>query len=205
MWDQGLGLDSGSYERLPVVRQEFIQPVDRVRRDAREHISEPGKRLNAAPFAGSDKASQHRRRSLAALVAAEEGPAAAAAVRLARSMAPLSISSSPSSRKRVSAPLNQRLADGHAIRALRQELLLQTPADTGAVSPATATTHPAALASRCGVYSESALARSSTGQAHDQVQLWSHTLIRLQRPCRHTFSRASSTQPRSSHGEHVHQ
>jgi hypothetical protein len=35
------------------------------------------KGLNTAPFAGSEKASQHRRR-LAALAAAEEGPVAAA-------------------------------------------------------------------------------------------------------------------------------
>src|ERR1700680_974898 len=74
--DESLSWSLGS-ERLPVVRQEFIQAVDGVRRDAREHIVKPGERLNAAPFAGSDKASQHCRR-LAALVAAEEGPVTAA-------------------------------------------------------------------------------------------------------------------------------
>ena len=59
--DESLSWSLGS-ERLPVVRQEFIQAVDGVRRDAREHIVKPGERLKAAPFAGSDKASQYRRR-----------------------------------------------------------------------------------------------------------------------------------------------
>jgi len=75
-----------------------------MRGESREHIAEPGKRLNPAPFAGSDEASQHCRR-LAALVAAEESPVAAADgdVPVGRSVAPLSISNSPSSRNRVRA------------------------------------------------------------------------------------------------------
>ena len=57
------------------MREQFVQVGDGVRRDAREHVAEPGKRLDAAPLAGSDGASQHRRR-LAAPVAAKEGPVA---------------------------------------------------------------------------------------------------------------------------------
>ena len=81
---------------MPVVRKQFAQPGDGVCRDAREHVAEPGKRLDAAPLAGSDEASQHRRR-LAAAVAAKEWPVAAASAmsRLARYVAPLSISDSP--------------------------------------------------------------------------------------------------------------
>jgi hypothetical protein len=48
-----------------------------VRRDAREDVLKPGKRLDAGPLAGSDEASQHGRR-LAASVAAEKSPVAAA-------------------------------------------------------------------------------------------------------------------------------
>ena len=59
------------------MRKQLGQSGDRVRRDAREHVAEPGKRLDAAPLAGSDEAPQHRRR-LAAGVAAEERPFAAA-------------------------------------------------------------------------------------------------------------------------------
>jgi hypothetical protein len=46
-------------------------------RDTREHVTEPGERLDAGPLAGSDEASQYRRR-LTAAVAAEEGPVVAA-------------------------------------------------------------------------------------------------------------------------------
>ena len=63
--------------RLPVVGKQLTEPGDGVRRNAREHVLEPGKRLDAAPFAGSDEASQHSRR-LAAAVAAEKCPIAAA-------------------------------------------------------------------------------------------------------------------------------
>src|SRR5438067_2258184 len=59
------------------MRKQFSEASDGVRRDAREHVAEPGKRLDAAPFAGSNEASQHRR-CLTAAVAAEECPVAAA-------------------------------------------------------------------------------------------------------------------------------
>ena len=71
-----LGL-SWAAHRLPVVGKQFAQPGDGVLRDAREHIAKPGKRLDAGSLAGSDEASQHRRR-LAATVAAEKCPVAAA-------------------------------------------------------------------------------------------------------------------------------
>ncbi len=64
-------------ERLPVVRKQLAQAGDGVRRDAREHVPEPGKGLDAATLAGSNETSQHRCR-LATAVAAEEGPVAAA-------------------------------------------------------------------------------------------------------------------------------
>jgi hypothetical protein len=57
--------------------EQFAQPGDGVCRDAREHVAEPGKRFNAAPFAGSNEAPQHRRR-FAAAVAAKECPVTAA-------------------------------------------------------------------------------------------------------------------------------
>ena len=63
-------------ERLPVVRQKFMQPGHTMLRDARENIAEPGERLDAAPFAGSDKAAQHGR-DLTATITPEEGPVAA--------------------------------------------------------------------------------------------------------------------------------
>jgi hypothetical protein len=61
---------------LPVVGKQFAQSGDGVCRDSREHVAEPGKRLDAAPLAGSDEASQHGRR-LTTAVAAEEAPVAA--------------------------------------------------------------------------------------------------------------------------------
>ena len=60
-----------------MVGKQFAQPSDGVRRDAREHVTEPGKRLDAAPLAGSNEAPQHRRR-FAAAVAAKECPVGAA-------------------------------------------------------------------------------------------------------------------------------
>jgi hypothetical protein len=83
---------------------QLVEPVDGVVGDSVKHVAESGKRLDAAPFAGSDEASQHRRR-LAVAVATEDVqlPRPSAMSRLARSVAPLSISISPSSRKRVSA------------------------------------------------------------------------------------------------------
>src|SRR5215469_13054361 len=66
----GLG---GSRERLPVMRKQFLDSVDRVLRGAREHITEPGERLNSKAPAHRDEAQQHGRR-LAAPIAAEERP-----------------------------------------------------------------------------------------------------------------------------------
>ena len=68
----GLG---GSRERLPVLRKQFLDSVDRVLRDAREHITEPGEWLHGIALAHRDEAQQHGRR-LAASVAAEERPVA---------------------------------------------------------------------------------------------------------------------------------
>ena len=62
---------------MPVVGKQFAQPSDGVCRDAREHVSKPGKRLDATPLTGSDEASQHRCR-LAAAIAAKECPVTAA-------------------------------------------------------------------------------------------------------------------------------
>jgi hypothetical protein len=53
-----------SRRRLPVVGKQFGQSGDGVRRDAREHVVEPGERLDAAPLTGRDEASQHGRRPL---------------------------------------------------------------------------------------------------------------------------------------------
>jgi hypothetical protein len=58
------------------MRQEFFDALDGMLRDAAEHISEPGKRIDADEFAGGNEAVQHGR-SLAAVVAAEEGPVVA--------------------------------------------------------------------------------------------------------------------------------
>src|SRR5215831_5144454 len=69
-WMSGL---NGSRERLPVMRKQFLDPVNRMRRDAREHITEPGERLNGIALAHRDEAQQHGRR-LAAPVAAKERP-----------------------------------------------------------------------------------------------------------------------------------
>src|SRR5215831_2054013 len=66
----GLG---GSRERLPVMRKQFLDPVHWMRRNAREHITEPGERLNGIALAHRDEAQQHGR-CLAAPVAAEERP-----------------------------------------------------------------------------------------------------------------------------------
>src|SRR5947209_17841067 len=71
----GLSLGRASHG-LPVVGKQLAQPGDGVCRDAREHVAEPGKRLDAAPLAGSNEAPQHGRR-LTAAVAAEECPVAA--------------------------------------------------------------------------------------------------------------------------------
>ena len=57
--------------------KQFAQSGDGVRRDAREYIPEPGKRLDIAALARGDEAPQYCR-SLAASVAPEESPVAAA-------------------------------------------------------------------------------------------------------------------------------
>ena len=93
--DSGLGRRD---ERLPVVRQQFTQPGDGVRGNSRKHIPEPGERLNAAALAGEEAM---KLRSTAAVLPPLPRPIAMS--RLARSVAPLSISRSPSSRKRASA------------------------------------------------------------------------------------------------------
>src|SRR5580704_367635 len=73
---RGLGLSRVVY--LVSSCGEAIRSAGRWRRrDAREHVMEPGKRLDAAPLAGSNEASQYRPR-LAAGVAAKECPVAAA-------------------------------------------------------------------------------------------------------------------------------
>ena len=73
------------------MRQQFIKAAHGMFGDAAEHISEPGKRVGFRKFAGRNEAAQHSR-GLAAVVAAEEGPVAAANsnVAIACSVAPLS-------------------------------------------------------------------------------------------------------------------
>ena len=71
-----LDLSRGS-SRLPVVGQQFVQSDEWVCRNTREHVVEPGKRLDIAAFARSNEAAQDRR-CLAAGVAAKKGPVAAA-------------------------------------------------------------------------------------------------------------------------------
>src|SRR5262245_30990010 len=73
----GLRSSLGCVERGPIVREQFSEPIHGMYSNAREHIAEPGERLDAATFAASDEAHQHGRR-LAAFVAAEERPVAAA-------------------------------------------------------------------------------------------------------------------------------
>src|SRR5579884_1696314 len=112
---------------LPVVGKQLTEPGDGVRRDAREHIVEPGKRLDATPLAGSDEASQHRRR-LAAAVAAEEGPVAPAQRDIAIGsfrgpVVNLQLAVFQKARQRL--PLIQRVAHCGAGGTLRQNLRLQ--------------------------------------------------------------------------------
>src|SRR4051794_20972846 len=71
------GLDSGGGERFPVMWEQFGEPVHRMGGDARKHITEPGERLDPATFAGRDETQQDGR-GLAAIVAAEKRPVAAA-------------------------------------------------------------------------------------------------------------------------------
>jgi hypothetical protein len=53
--------------RSPVVGKQFGQSGDGVHRDAREHVIEPGKRLDTAPLTCSDEASQDGGRPPAAI------------------------------------------------------------------------------------------------------------------------------------------
>ena len=121
-----LSLGRGSRE-LPVVGKQFTEPGDRVRGDAREHITEPGKRFDAAPLAGSDEASQHRCR-VAAAVAAKEGPVATAQRDIAvgpfrGAVVNLQLAVFQKARQRL--PLIQRIAHRSAGWTLWQNLRLQ--------------------------------------------------------------------------------
>lgn len=86
------------------MRKQLLDAVDRVRRNPREHIPEPGERLDRIAPAHRVKLS-----STAAVLPPwslpkkVQFPRPIAVSRLARSVAPLSISRSPSWRKRVSA------------------------------------------------------------------------------------------------------
>src|SRR4051794_31243146 len=115
------------FERLPVLRQQFTKPGDGVRRDAREYVLQPGKRLDTAPLAGSDEASPYRRR-LAASVTAEEGPVAAAQGNVAvgpfrGTVVNFQFAVLQIARERL--PLIQRIAHRGAGRAFRQNVRLQ--------------------------------------------------------------------------------
>ena len=59
------------------MREQFRDATDRMGGDPRQHVLEPGEWLYASPLAGSHEAAQHCR-GVAALVAAKEGPIAAA-------------------------------------------------------------------------------------------------------------------------------
>src|SRR5581483_5396501 len=57
--------------------RESAEPIHGMRGDPREHISKPGERLDCVSLAYGNEAQQHGRR-LAAIVAAEKCPVAAA-------------------------------------------------------------------------------------------------------------------------------
>jgi hypothetical protein len=59
------------------MRQQFVELVDRVFPDAREHVLEPGEGIDLQQFARPDKAAEDRH-GLAAPVAAYEQPVVAA-------------------------------------------------------------------------------------------------------------------------------
>src|SRR5438874_1873706 len=95
--------------------------------DAREHVAEPGRRLDIAALAGGDEASQHRR-GLSASVAPEKGPVAPAQRDVA--IGPLrgtvvnfQLAVFEKARQRL--PLIQRIAHRSAGWTLRQNLRLQ--------------------------------------------------------------------------------
>src|ERR1700704_466243 len=61
----------------PTMRQQFIKAAHGMFGEAAEHVSEPGKRVSLHKFARRNEAAQNGC-SLAAVVAAEEGPIVAA-------------------------------------------------------------------------------------------------------------------------------
>ena len=66
---RGDGLD----RRAPVPRQEFLKPASRVSGNARQHVREPGQRIDAVHLCGDDQ-TVHGRRPLAAAIGAAEEP-----------------------------------------------------------------------------------------------------------------------------------
>src|ERR1700733_470126 len=87
----------------PVVWQQFFKPFNRMVGDAAENITEPGKRVDLDEFARCDEAAQNRR-SLAAVIAAEESPVV------------------PSDREATPRPLGAVVIDGQiAVAAVARE------------------------------------------------------------------------------------
>ena len=117
---------------VPVVGQQLAESSNRVLRDTREHVTEPGEGLNTAAFAGRDEALQNRC-SLTAVITAEERPVAAAdrdrAVGpLGRAVVDLQLAVLQKASQRL--PLIQSVTHGRAGRALGQDFLLQVRAST---------------------------------------------------------------------------
>src|SRR5689334_18119629 len=112
---------------FPVVGKQFVQSRDGVRGNAGEHIVEPRERLDAAPLAGSEKASQHGR-CLATVVATEERPVAAAERDVAVGSfrgAVVDLQLAVLEKSRQGLPLVKRIAHCGARRTLRQHFRLQ--------------------------------------------------------------------------------
>jgi hypothetical protein len=55
------------------MRQQFVEPLDRMVGDAAENIAEPGKRIDLHQLARGDETAQHRCR-LPSVIASKEGP-----------------------------------------------------------------------------------------------------------------------------------
>ena len=96
-----------------------------MRRDAREHMAKPGERLHRVPFAHGNEAQQHGR-SLAAIVATEKRPVAAADGDVA--VGPLGgaivdLQIAVFEKALQSVPLIQRIAHGLCGRALGQNFV----------------------------------------------------------------------------------
>ena len=96
-----------------------------MRRDARQHIAEPGTRLDAVPLLRRDETRQHSR-GLAAFVAAEQRPVATADGDVAigplgRPVVDLQIAVFEETRERVS--LAQRIAHRPRCGTLRENFL----------------------------------------------------------------------------------